>query len=94
MEGAKAEATRQEHLDKIHARTHRIKQEAGGGEGGDQWKGAGPRVVHNDIGGGTGADILYAAPQAHSIINVALHWDYSPGIVFLFSQGKKDLYHV
>jgi hypothetical protein len=39
-------------------------------------------------------DISYAAPQAHRIVNVALHQEYSPGIVFIFSQGKKDLYHV
>jgi predicted nicotinamide N-methyase len=39
-------------------------------------------------------DVSYAAPQAHKIINVALHWEYSPGIVFIFSQGRKDLYHV
>jgi hypothetical protein len=39
-------------------------------------------------------DILYAAPQAHEIVNVALHREYSPGIVFIFSQGMKDLYHV
>jgi hypothetical protein len=39
-------------------------------------------------------DILYAAPQAHKIVNVALHQEYSPGIVNIFSQGRKDLYHV
>jgi hypothetical protein len=39
-------------------------------------------------------DISYAAPQAHGIVNVALHQEYSPGIVFIFSQGGKDLYHV
>jgi hypothetical protein len=39
-------------------------------------------------------DVSYAAPQAHGIVNVALHWEYSPGIVFIFSQGRKDLYHV
>jgi hypothetical protein len=38
--------------------------------------------------------ISYAALQAHGIVNVALHRDYSPGIVFIFSQGRKDLYHV
>jgi hypothetical protein len=26
-----------------------------------------------------------AAPQAHGIINVGLHWEYSSGIVFIFS---------
>jgi hypothetical protein len=39
-------------------------------------------------------DVSYAAPQAHIIINVALHRKYSPGIVFIFSQWRKDLYHV
>jgi hypothetical protein len=39
-------------------------------------------------------DISYAALQAHEIVNVALHQEYSPGIVFIFSQGRKDLYHV
>jgi hypothetical protein len=39
-------------------------------------------------------DISYVAPQAHEIINVLLHREYSPGIVFIFSQGKKYLYHV
>jgi hypothetical protein len=39
-------------------------------------------------------DILYAAPQAQGIVSVALNWEYSPGIIFIFSQGRKDLYHV
>jgi hypothetical protein len=39
-------------------------------------------------------DISYAAPQAHGIVNVAFHWGYSAGIIFIFSQGRKDLYHV
>jgi hypothetical protein len=39
-------------------------------------------------------DVLYAALQAHGIVIVALHWDYSPGIVFIFFHGRKDLYHV
>jgi hypothetical protein len=30
-------------------------------------------------------DISYAAPQAHRIINEALHREYSPAIVFIFS---------
>jgi hypothetical protein len=38
-------------------------------------------------------DVSYAAPQAHGIVNVALHREYSPGTVFIFSQGRKDLYH-
>jgi hypothetical protein len=29
-------------------------------------------------------DISYAALQAHEIVNVALQWEYSPGIVFIF----------
>jgi hypothetical protein len=39
-------------------------------------------------------DIKYGALQAHGIVNVALHREYSLGIVFVFSQGKKDLYNV
>jgi hypothetical protein len=39
-------------------------------------------------------DISYAALQAHKIVNVALHREYSPDIVFIFSQGMKDLFHV
>jgi hypothetical protein len=39
-------------------------------------------------------DVSYAAPQSHVIVNVALHREYSRGIVFIFSQGRKDLYHV
>jgi hypothetical protein len=32
-------------------------------------------------------DYLYAAPQAHEIVNVALHREYPPGIVFIFFKG-------
>jgi hypothetical protein len=39
-------------------------------------------------------DVSYVAPQANRIANVALHWEYSPGVVFIFSQGRKDFYHV
>jgi hypothetical protein len=40
-------------------------------------------------------DVSYAAPQAHRIVNVALHREYSRGIVFIyFFQGRKDLNHV
>jgi hypothetical protein len=39
-------------------------------------------------------DASYAAPQAHGIVNVALHREYPLGIVFIFSQGRKYLYHV
>jgi hypothetical protein len=28
-------------------------------------------------------DISYAAPQAHEIVNVALHREYSPDILFV-----------
>jgi hypothetical protein len=41
-----------------------------------------------------GVDVSYAAPQEHEIVNVALHREYSPGIIFIFSQGGNDLYHV
>jgi hypothetical protein len=39
-------------------------------------------------------DILYSAPQANEIINAALHQEQSLGIVFIFSHGRKYLYHV
>jgi hypothetical protein len=39
-------------------------------------------------------DVSYAALQAHRIANVALHQEYSPGIIFIFSQGRKHLYPV
>jgi hypothetical protein len=39
-------------------------------------------------------DVPYAAPQEHEIVILALHQEYSPGIVFIFSQGRKYLYHV
>jgi hypothetical protein len=29
-------------------------------------------------------DISYAAPPAHGIVNIALHPEYSPSIVFIF----------
>jgi hypothetical protein len=38
--------------------------------------------------------ISYAALQAHGIVNVALYREYSPSIIFLFSEGRKDHYHV
>jgi hypothetical protein len=31
-------------------------------------------------------DVSYAALQAHKIVNVGLHQEYSPGIVFIFSK--------
>jgi hypothetical protein len=42
----------------------------------------------------TFVDISYAALQAHRIVNVELHLEYSPGIIFIFSEGRKYLYHV
>jgi hypothetical protein len=39
-------------------------------------------------------DVSYAAPHVHGIVNVALHREYSQGIVIIFFQGRKDLYHV
>jgi hypothetical protein len=33
-------------------------------------------------------DISYAALQAHGIVNITLHWEYSPSIIFIFSQGR------
>jgi hypothetical protein len=37
----------------------------------------------------TSVDVSYAAPQAHGIVNVALHREYSLGIIFTFSQGGR-----
>jgi hypothetical protein len=34
-------------------------------------------------------DVTYAAPQAHRIVNVALHKEYPPGIIFVLSHGKQ-----
>jgi hypothetical protein len=34
-------------------------------------------------------DISYAALQAHGIVNVTLHREYSPGIVFIFPKGGR-----
>jgi hypothetical protein len=39
-------------------------------------------------------DVFYAALQVHGIVNVALHREYFPGIILIFSQGRKDPYHV
>jgi hypothetical protein len=39
-------------------------------------------------------DVLYVVPQVHRIASVALHQKYSSGIVFIFSHGRKYLYHV
>jgi hypothetical protein len=32
-------------------------------------------------------DVSYAAPQAHGIVNVTLHREYPPGIIFIFAEG-------
>jgi hypothetical protein len=55
---------------------------------GAQWRNFG------QIGWPPGVDVSYAALEVHRIVNVALHQEYSPGIVFIFSQGRKDLNHV
>jgi hypothetical protein len=39
-------------------------------------------------------NVSYAAPQVHGIVNITLHQEYSLGIRFIFSEGRKDLYHV
>jgi hypothetical protein len=39
-------------------------------------------------------DVSYAALEAHEIVNVSLHQEYTPGIVLILSHGRKDLYHV
>jgi hypothetical protein len=39
-------------------------------------------------------NVSYAAPQAHRIVNVALHREYSSGVIFIFSQWRKYLYFV
>jgi hypothetical protein len=39
-------------------------------------------------------NVSYAAPQPYGIVNIALHREYSPGIIFIFFKGRKDLYHV
>jgi hypothetical protein len=35
-------------------------------------------------------DVLYAAPQAHGIVNVAFHQEYSLGIVFVFFPREEE----
>jgi hypothetical protein len=34
-------------------------------------------------------DVSYVAPQVHRIVNVALHREYSPGIIFIFPKGGR-----
>jgi hypothetical protein len=58
------------------------------------WMNAGVEWRRGGRGSTATIDVSYAAPQAYIIINVALHREYSPGIIFIFSQGRKDLYHV
>jgi hypothetical protein len=36
-------------------------------------------------------DVSYAAPQVHGIVNVALHREYSPGIIFIFPREEVPL---
>jgi hypothetical protein len=52
------------------------------------------RDATNTLARRVNVDVSYVVPQAHRIINVALHREYSPGIIFIFSQGRKDLYQV
>jgi hypothetical protein len=54
----------------------------------------GREVVPSNIAIQDNVDVSYVAPQVHKIVNVALHREYSPGIEFIFFQGRKDLYHV
>jgi hypothetical protein len=35
-------------------------------------------------------DVSYAALQAHGIVNVALHREYSPGIIFISIISKTN----
>jgi hypothetical protein len=35
-------------------------------------------------------DISYAVPQVHGIINIALHREYSPSIVFIFFPKEEE----
>jgi hypothetical protein len=39
-------------------------------------------------------DVFYAAPHVYGIINIALLQEYSPNIIFIFSQGRKNIYLV
>jgi hypothetical protein len=68
------------------------------GWGGDQrWQWRGSGGCGQQSGSTTEArvvDVSSAAPQGHRIINVALYREYSLGIIFIFSQGRKDLNHV
>jgi hypothetical protein len=47
-------------------------------------------VIVDDVA----VDVSYVALQAHGIVNVALHRGYSPGVIFIFFQGRKYIYHV
>jgi hypothetical protein len=53
-----------------------------------------PKMRERERGRMKGVDVSYAAPQAHKIVNVALHREYSLGIIFIFFQERKYLYYV
>jgi hypothetical protein len=38
----------------------------------------------------TTVDVSYVSPQAHGIVNVALHREYSPRIVFIFFPREEE----
>jgi hypothetical protein len=37
-----------------------------------------------------GVDVSYAAPQAHRIVNVAIHREYSLGTIFIFFPREEE----
>jgi hypothetical protein len=51
-------------------------------------------LLNHSFGPNDTIDVSYVALQAHGIVNIVFHWEYSLGIVFIFSQGRKDLYLV
>jgi hypothetical protein len=51
-------------------------------------------LVWDGYGSDKNPSRAYVVPQVHRIVNIALHRDYSSSIVFIFSQGRKYLYHV
>jgi hypothetical protein len=62
-----------------------LKMARGRGGGGDTvWPGLGGGEETGSTGSLPDVDVSYAAPQAHIIVNVALHREYSPSIVFIF----------
>jgi hypothetical protein len=48
-----------------------------------------PLLSSNDCKRRASVDVSYAAPQALEIVNVAFHQEYSPGIIFIFSKGRR-----